>query len=119
MVPELYEYHVYGVRPLHTASYQPHPWLDNLLEPTRGKMFYQYQIKAIIRRACESSNKTEWAEFLFQGETDYLNRFDELVFDDVLSLEEAIEDRSAYDGIFWLRLFGEDEDHYIAGVLWQ
>jgi hypothetical protein len=120
MVPELYEHHVYGIRTMHNTSHQPHIWLDTLLQPTRGKMFYRYQVEAIVRRACASSDKTEWAEFLLRNDFDYINRLDELIFDDGRSLFEVIDDRSVYDGIFWPRLFGEEvEVNNMASVLWQ
>lgn len=120
MVPRLYEQYVYGFQSAHNTIHLPHPWLDTLLQPTRGKIFFRYQVEAIVRRACTINNRTEWADELLRGNVDYLNRFEGLVFDDGRILSEVIEDRGAYQGILFDRIDqSEVENNYMAGTLWQ
>jgi hypothetical protein len=56
-----YPNELHGVFMCELPHRRAHSWLDNLLNKTRGLLFYQYQGVAILRRACVAAeNPSNW-----------------------------------------------------------
>lgn len=103
------------------SSHIPHPWLDNLLKDTRGKLFYKDQLAALMNRVAVNNNQPRLFYMgLYQEVThESLDRLVELPFDDGRQLSQVIDDRCLFGPSGYWHILHEDLDYYFAGIMWE